>query len=289
MTTHNIIRRITFAAVAALLLPFSMAQAQTVPSLVEGPIGAVADDGAGGAWITVVDITVHVPAGVFTSGSATSPTATLSQAQLLDTTPLPGRTQPGFVGGTAIINGTSTVGGDLIADDLFVEAAENVVIGIVTANDACALELQGVPLVQVTDARMPFGQAINGGGFEVNYCAMPVNGSAAIEGYFSNGALYIFSFESDDAPIVSTEGVVTITRANCKGNRLEVRGSTSATTGEVTVSDADEGTVFGTEAILIDTVTNTGTYRFRQNVGSCPANVRVDNLADGSFSIAPIN
>ena len=105
----------------------------------------------------------------------------------------------------------------------------------------------------------------------------------------SFGSLYIFSFESDDAPIVSTAGVVTITRSNCKGNRLEVRGSTSATTGEVTVSDADEGTVFGTEAIILDAVTNTGTYRFRQNVGACPANVRVDNLGDGSFSIAPVD
>jgi len=277
-----------FAVSLMAILPLA-SQAQTVPALVEGPISAIADDGAGGIWITVVDVSILVPQGVFTSGSATSPTAVLSQAQLLDTAPMPGRSEPGFIGGTAIINGSSTVGGDFVADDLFVEPAENVVLGIITANDNCALSLQGVPLVMVADGRMPAGDAVNAAGFQVDYCQTPVGGAAAIEGYYSGGALYVFAFESDDAPVLSGDGVVTISRAQCSGNRLEVRGSTTAGSGQVTVSDADEGSVFGTTGIVRDAVTGTGTYRFRQNVGACPSNVRVDNLDDGSFASSPVN
>jgi len=137
---------------------------------------------------------------------------------------------------------------------------------------------------------MPFGGAINAAGFEVDYCQTPIGGAAAVEGYYTDTGLYIFSFESDDAPVLATDGVMAISPATCSGNRLEVRGSTTAPEGRVTVSNADDSnTVYGTTAIVLDAVTGTGTYRFRQDVGSCPQNVRVDNLDDGSFDISPVN
>jgi len=277
------------AAAVLAALP-TLSWAQEVPALAEGPISAIVDDNNGGVWITVVDMNVHIPASVFTANAVTSPGATLTQAQLLDEMPLPGRGQPGFLGGTAIINGVSSLAGGFTGADLFVEPAENVVLGIITANDACNISIEGVKVQRLADPRLPFGKAINGNGFEIDYCSSRVGGSAAIEGYFASGMLYVFAYESDDADPISTVGVTSITRAICRGGRLEVRGATTVTSGEVTVSNNDTvpATPIGTETIVLDTVTTTGSYRFRQNVGSCPAEIRVDS-PDGSFAISGVD
>jgi len=276
-------------ALAALAALPGVAAAQEVPSLAEGAISAITDDYAGGVWVTVMDMQVHVPASVFASGAATSPGATLTQAQLLDPTPLPGRSQPGFIGGTAIINGISSLAGGFTGADLFVEPAENVVLGIITANTACDIRIEGVPLKRLADARLPFGKAINGNGFEIDYCTSRVGGAAAVEGYFAGDTLYVFAYESDDADPISTVGETSINLAKCGRGRMEVRGATTANTGEVTVSNNDTipPTPLGTAGIDLDPVTNQGTYRFRQNVGACPSEARVDS-PDGSFAIAGV-
>lgn len=73
-------------------------------------------------------------------------------------TSLPGRSsQEGFIGGTALINGltandpANTTGLGIVAEDIFVEPAENVLLGEVSGNscfaptcDAGGLEISGV-------------------------------------------------------------------------------------------------------------------------------------------------
>jgi len=78
-----------------------------VPAGVEGAIGSIISDGNGGAIVNVMGIDVYVPASVFgdsgdpanpgNPSKVTSPTAKLNLASLLDTTVLPGRSQPGFL------------------------------------------------------------------------------------------------------------------------------------------------------------------------------------------------
>lgn len=67
--------------------------------------------------MTVMGMTVTVPVGTV----VTSPSATLTLAQLADATPLPNRTQAGFIDGTAIINGDVAANGIITATDVFVE------------------------------------------------------------------------------------------------------------------------------------------------------------------------
>jgi S-layer homology domain len=122
-----------------------------------------------------------------------SPSATLTIAQLADPTPLPGRSSPGFIGGTAIINGTTT-GAISTADDVFVEPAENVVIGTIThatcTNADCSnlgdtLAVLNSPLVRLTDARIPAGPPSNAFGFAIDLSQGALVGAVvSAEGYF---------------------------------------------------------------------------------------------------------
>ncbi|MDH4254733.1 MAG: hypothetical protein OEX13_09435 [Gammaproteobacteria bacterium] len=286
---------------AAAMLP-GLASAQ-VPAAIEGRIISITEDGFGGATVNVMGADVVVPAAVFSGGLATSPTATITSPSQLATGSLPGRAEPGFIGGTAIINGSSSLLGGFVADDLFVEPAENVVIGVITsvANSdgmfSCEMSLEGVPLVFSDDSRMPAGTAINGTGFDIYPCSAIPGDSAAVEGYFGelDGSLHIFAFESDDADIISTaSGTTTITRASCDRGRLEVRGSSTLFAGQAVVFDDDDNIQLGSTALQLDPVTNTGSYRFRANVGGCPLNVRVESWEDGaatasSFAVAPVD
>ena len=131
---------------------------------------------------------------------------------------------------------------------------------------------------------MAAGMPINGAGFEVDPCGLPETGGAgAVEGYYGTDGLYVFAFESDDAPIVQTEagGTTTITRAACDGRRIEVRGSSTLASGTAHVFAPDNSAEGWTEltsgALTLDTLTNTSTYRLRVNVAVCPAEVRVES------------
>jgi hypothetical protein len=155
----------------------------------EGPISAVVDNGDGTATITVMGVPVLIPA----DAPINSPTVLLTPALLADATPLPGRTLPGFIGATAIING-QTVGGVNVADDVFVEPAENVLIGTVTAanctNADCSgpddsLTVLGTPLSRLTDVRMLAGPPANAFGFAIDLSGGALVGSlVSAEGYF---------------------------------------------------------------------------------------------------------
>jgi len=159
------------------LLAVCLPDAQ-VKAIVEGPIDAVNDHRDGGGTITVMGIVIQIPAGT----PITTPTATLSMAQLADSTAFPGRSQPGFIGGVAIVNGSST-DGVITATDVFVAPAQNFLVGQVTANQP--LKVNGVRVQILNDARMPGGVLRNiYEGFPVAPASVPIGGAATVEGYF---------------------------------------------------------------------------------------------------------
>ncbi|HEY5643026.1 MAG TPA: hypothetical protein VIS31_09135 [Woeseiaceae bacterium] len=288
------------------MLP-GLAAAQ-VPAAIEGRIESITINDDGSVNMTVMGVDVIVPASVFgllnADGTvaepslATTPTASIYDPNQLLGDPLPGRNDAGFLNGTAIINGASTTTAVLdfagnitsltpgfVAADLFVEPAENVVLGSLQRGGTCTLYMEGIPLNFIEDARMAAGMPINGSGFEVDPCGIPENGAAgAVEGYYGfDGQLYIFAFESDDAPIVQNEtgGTTTVTRASCDGRRIEVRGSSTLAEGEARLfapdnTEAGESQI-GSAALTLDPVTNTSTYRIRVNIGVCPDEVRVES------------
>src|SRR3989475_11157212 len=149
----------------------------TVQAIVEGPIDAVNDHRDGGGTITVMGIVIQIPEGT----PITTPTASLSMAQLADSAAFPGRSQPGFIGGVAIVNGSST-DGVITATDVFVAPAQNFLVGQVTGNQP--LKVNGVRVQILNDARMPGGVLRNiYEGFPVAPASVPIGGAATVEGY----------------------------------------------------------------------------------------------------------
>lgn len=316
MILNNLLPSRGWACVALCVLAMvpGLASAQA-PAAIEGKIEAINVNLDGSANIIVMGVDVFVPAAVFGSKDAlgnvveqtlaTTPTGEIWDANDLLGEPLPGRGNlPGFMSGTAIINGTSTTSAVLAVDgsileitsgfvaaDLFVEPAENVILGAFQNGAGCRLYMEGVPLVfltaENTAGRMAAGMPINGAGFEVDPCGLPENGGAgAVEGYYGEDGLYVFAFESDDAPIVEGEtgGTTTITRASCDGRRIEVRGSSTLASGTAHVFAPDNSAEGWTEltsgALTLDALTNTSTYRLRVNIAVCPDEVRVESRND---------
>jgi hypothetical protein len=252
-----------------------------VPVELEGPISAVVDNGNGSGSIVVMGVTVQIPA----TAVIHTPTATLTIAQLADPTPLPGRTQPGFVGGTAIILG-QTDGVATTAEDVFAEPAENVLLGVITRADGCTatdctnLEVLGTQLLRLTDPRLPANPPANAFGFQVDLSQGALVGSpASVEGYYGQvavppsvvPALHYFIVELDGGALLNP-GVteVSILRAQCRerdnGIELDVLGAThDPGTGIVTISNTnDPNEVFGTANVVPDLVLGTvGTYNFQ--------------------------
>jgi hypothetical protein len=290
-------RGLAYAALCAAFILPGLASAQ-VPALVEGKISYiqvndVASGGDGSVDMTVMGIKVHIPAAVFASSLASTPTGTITNPNDLLGDPLPGRADSGFLGGTAIINGESTTASDgaggiisgFTAIDLFVEPAENVVLGSIQNDGACGLSIEGVPLVFLKDPRMTAADPVNTSGFLIDHCQTLNGGAAAVEGYYGeNGMLYVFTYETDDAPLLDTGagGTTTITRASCDGRRIEVRGSSTLSAGEARLYAFGSDVVMGADALLFDTVTGTSTYRIRVNVAGCPDQVTVESWNDAT-------
>jgi hypothetical protein len=116
---------------------------------VEGPIREITYNPDGTATMLVQDVTVHVPASL----PIDSPTTVLTVRQLCIRNRLPGRTEPGFLGGTALINGVVDLSTrKFTATDVTVEPAENVVIGVITS--VSPLRIQGTEVALSTDPRI---------------------------------------------------------------------------------------------------------------------------------------
>src|SRR5262249_38280431 len=89
---------------------------------------------------------------------------------------------PGFIGGVAIVNGSST-DGVITAADLFVSPAQHFLVGQITVSQP--LRVNGVRVQILNDARMPGGVLRNiYEGFPVAPASVPIGGAARVEGYF---------------------------------------------------------------------------------------------------------
>ncbi|MHC1726146.1 MAG: hypothetical protein AB9866_09100 [Syntrophobacteraceae bacterium] len=276
---------------APLLVPLH-AGAQQVAAI-EGPIQEISPETR---RMVVMGVIVNVPPDV----PITTPTANLTEMagagnsmDLLLGAPLPGRAVPGFLGGTAIINGTTLPSGNMRATDVFVEPSENVLIGPITAatctNANCAgagnsLSILRTRVVPIPDSRMRFSIQ-NDFGFPVNLTGTNLVGAAAsAEGYFVPPRSFrYFLLEITGAPL-RNPGIaeVSIQRAQCRedavdGLQLDVLGAThTPAIGTVTISNG--GTTFGTQATISAGVgSEFGTYTFRLRddpaFTACPENV----------------
>lgn len=284
------------ALVLAVALP-GQSLAQSVPATIEGKIGSIVDNGDGTGSMTVMGITVTFDSTV----PMNSPSTNLTLAALADPTPLPGRPgYDGFEGGTAIVLG-STAGGPVSATDIFVEPAENVVLGMLTSAANCSLEVQGqigvpdtgVKLVFLQDARIPAGPALDVQGFEIDPCTIPEGTGVGVEGYYGeDGMLYIFALEAEAGERVNP-GVdeVSIQRARCSRGSLDVRGASSDPNGSVIIFDITNAdpTTLGEAALVVDPATLEATYRFRSNVGTCPSLIRVTHSDNGATAESEVD
>jgi hypothetical protein len=243
---------------SGLLCASASAQAQSEAS-VEGPLTAVTNLGGGSGSVVCNGSFIQIAAGT----PITSPTATLTMAQLADPTPFPnsgfnpatGAARAGFIGGTCIIDAVrDDVTGAINASNVFVEVAENVIVGAVTNSPALgngAFAVLGTPIVPLTDARMPatklaagfYGPtgvhagntevARNDFGFgvDLNTVGLPAPDIATVEGYFgSDGALHAHIIETTGGTPLSLDPRPSATLAQCRDrntvnkDELEVRG-----------------------------------------------------------------
>lgn len=282
--------RIVLGSFLMLLLGPLPALAQILG--LEGPITRVMP---GRNQMKVMGVTVNVPRGT----PITTPTVNLTELagttnplQQLLGKPLPGRTVPGFMGGTAIINGRVNPDGTLTATDVFVEPSENVLIGNITestcTNNICAgpgntLTVAGVRMTPIRDPRMAAEPIRNDFGFNVNMVGANLVGrSAAVEGYFARGRFWYFLMEITGAPLLNpTQREVSILRAQCRddvdGIQLDVLGAVhTPATGAVTISDTNAGTVFGSQnAVAAGGGFGSYTFRLRNAPAftTCPTSV----------------
>lgn len=217
------------AALAATLFGLGaapMARAEIYAA--EGPIQAVTNNGGGSGSIQVFGLTVAIPAGT----PIESPSASLSMGQLANGANLPGRSQPGFIGGTTIIDGTINPDGTgATAASVFVEPAENVTLGVFTSAWSAAtmsIGVNGTQAVLLTDPRIP-GEVTNDFGLPIDPSTIPVGALASVEGYFGNAdqQLHAFLITSSAGTLADpATPQVAILRARCSiDGTLTVDGS----------------------------------------------------------------
>ncbi|MEW4566625.1 hypothetical protein AB1L88_02040 [Tautonia sp. JC769] len=271
------------------------------PAEIEGPVSAIVASGAD-ARLTVMGATVVATASTVIS----SPSASLSLAELLDPAPLPGRTEPGFVGGTVIAIGeVDAASGVIEAEEIAIEPSENIILGAVTETSATTLRINGVPIVFLDDPRMPAEPPQNGFGFEIELDSVAVDTPASAEGYFDGSAFRAFLFEVDgDATLADPNPQVSILRADVRdrGDEFEVdaRGAVTmahapagTTTQQVRISRIDGGseTPIGTVTAQVDAeFPGFARWRFDDRIpvgsgpvlGSPPTRLRATNLSPGA-------
>jgi len=259
------LRNLMFGAAAIALMALSTpASAQVALSDVEieGPMShveaypqPVQDSGysiIGKMTVMGADVRVLETALIHTPTNSSNNPDPADRLTLADfqTGRLPGRSQQGFTGGTAIVVGES-LNGVIYASDVFSDLAENVVVGEATGKvtitrtevidgveivtgEAVRSTINGMVIRPQTDRRMPAGPAINGFGLRVDANDITVGTLVAAEGYYvpSQNTLWYHTLEADGAKLLNPSRTqVGILRASCRirgGGRdeLEVRGGT---------------------------------------------------------------
>ncbi|MCA9034277.1 MAG: hypothetical protein KDA91_04050 [Planctomycetaceae bacterium] len=200
-----------------------------------------------------------------------SPSATLTIDQLKDTASLPGRTQQGFEGGTATVTGTvDPMTGNVTAATVFVEPSENVILGVVTENNAGELKVNGVQIKYLNDPRIPLKAVQNEFGFEVKRESIPVATPVAVEGYYDGTDFQTFLVEIDGpATLANPDPQVSVLRAQTRERRAD-RGDDVTVRGAVTTAHVTPGTTRQT----------IGIYRVDNGVEALIATVQARIVAD---------
>jgi hypothetical protein len=210
--------------------------------LAEGPVTSVVDLGGGNGTITAMGVTFQV----LPETPIASPTASLTMSQFASTVPFPGRTQGGYLGATVIATGCVKNGANgpyAVADDVFSDVAENVVLGVVTApltgtaadGSGGSFGVNNRPVSRLTDARMPAAPVANAFGFPVTPESVAVGAQVAVEGYYSNdgsGVLHVWDTEVAGGTLAAPNTPqVSIQRFRC-ANTILIRGGIYPTPGQ---------------------------------------------------------
>jgi len=243
----------------------------------EGTITAIIDTGDA-YQITVLDVPVRVDEDT----AIFSPSAVLTRWQLLQD-PLPGRSVPGFLNGSAIVIGSAS-NGAVRADILMVEPAENVLAGPAGDQRPDGPSILGIPVVLLSDPRMP-GSAMNELGFQIDPSTIAPGDFTVAEGYMGEDHVFYAHLIEGNGEILGPPNQTSITRARCALDAaLEVRGGSTTPDGTARLFDADTGDLLAETSIEPDEdMTGLGTYRFRIEIDTCPSRVRVEN-SNGSFA-----
>ncbi len=247
----------------------------------EGTIAAIVDTGDA-HQITVLDVPVRVD----DDTAIFSPSAALTRWQLLQD-PLPGRSVPGFLDGSAIVIGVASEG-TVHADILMVEPAEHVLAGPATDQRPEGPSILGIPVVLLSDPRMP-GMAVNELGFQIDPSTIAPGDFTIAEGYMGEDHVFYAHRIEGIGEVLGPPDQTSITRARCALDAtLEVRGGSTTPEGTVQLLDADTGDILAETTIQPDEdLPGLGSYRFRIDIITCPARVRVEN-ANGSFAEATV-
>ncbi len=199
-----------------------------------------ADPAGAGAMLTVVGVSVLVPDGT----EIRTPTKLLTVAELLDPTPFPGRAEDGFIGGTAIVEGTfDTATGLLTATSVEVEPAENLLLGALTAFAPATINLVPVVLLPEDEPRLPADPLVNEFGFPVVMNDKVLDQPAAADGYYDGAIFRAYHMEvAATADLVSNDPQIVITRAQFQErDPADERGDSFDIRGAVTMMHAPPG------------------------------------------------
>lgn len=267
------------ALVSALALAASSGAHSQVPFEIEGPI---TDVNIGQRSISVMGLVIRVPE----AAPLTSPTARVNLEDLLGG-PLPGRSESGFLGGTAIISGTVQQDGTHEAADVFVEPAENVLRGPLTGISPLRLGRNssggGLELRPISDPRIPAGPVMNEFGFAVKVDSLRPGTFAAAGAYYSRNedVLYYHTLEiQGDAELATPGNQVSIQRAQC---RVRGRGRDEITVRGGVTNGTRTPIAAGTQVTLT----------LAQQVGTrtlaAPVTVALDAPGFGTYNLRATN
>lgn len=265
--------RLLFASVFAVAIALGVAQ--PVPALLEGKITAI--DGLNNR-IAILGFSVHVPA----TAVIRTPYRVITFAELLGN-PLPSRSTPGFLNGTAIVD-AEYVNGELEATAVTVIPEESSFAGPITTV-AGGLRVMGKRVVLIGDSRIK-GVAANRYGFPLSLAYATVGTDMMVDGYLGNdGAIYAWRITADMRLSPAYVGLVITSARARNGNRVQVDGALTANSGTVTLRDADTNAVLGTSAVIPGAFH--GTYAFDVTVATMPTNVKVTHT-NGSWAVLAV-
>lgn len=293
---------LTISLLVLLGLPAKGQFPAPVITVVEGPIKGISRNPDGTLLLTVMGVPVILSA----STRIHSPSAFLTFAQLLNITKLPGRNQRGFMNGTAIATGTQDAKGVMLATNVSITPAENVVVGMITKNSGGSLEMNQMPVKFCNDARIPGRGAMNAFAIPIDLASVIVGTTATLEGYYDDASafqsinLYIDTF----APPLSTAPQVSFmvlraTEQTTKGDDVEALGGVTffhagaANTQTINLYRVDGKAVslIGSGIATRDNVfTNYGLFRIRVTtaitadpvLSKAPSILRAVNISPGA-------